>query len=89
MPQPAVEPADLERAAEAVKLAQLALQDLVKAAYPVGTELKAELGGHVLHLKVTGHNRFYGAGAGELHGVNLKTGKPRCFHFSQVIREHD
>lgn len=74
-------------AAESIKRAQLALQDLVQQVYPIGTQLKAELGGHVVHLEVTGHNLFYWSGAGDLIGVNLKTGKPRRFHFGQIITE--
>jgi hypothetical protein len=76
---------DLVQANNAIKVAQLSLQALIKGVYPVGVTVTANLGGHLVHLEITGHNGAYWAGAGDLHGVNLKTGKTRKFHFSQIV----
>lgn len=76
---------DLVEANNAIKEAQLSLQALIKGFYPIGATVSAHLGGRVVRLEITGHNGAYWAGAGDLHGVNLKTGKTRRFHFSQIM----
>lgn len=78
---------DLVAANNAIKEAQLSLQALIKGVYPVGATVSAHIGGRVVRLEINGHNGAYWSGAGHLHGVNLKTGKPRRFHFSQIIAE--
>lgn len=78
---------DLVQANNAIKEAQLSLQALIKGVYPVGVTVSVRLGRVVAQVEITGHNGAYWAGAGDLHGVNLKTGKTRRFHFSQIVTE--
>ena len=47
--------------------------------YPIGTLLSVVLGGHMILLEVTGHNKFYWCDAGTIYGENVATGKHRSF----------
>lgn len=78
---------DLVKANDAIKEAQLSLQALIKGVYPIGATVDVQMGGHRVTVEITGHNGAYWAGAGDLHGVNVKTGKTRRFHFGQIIRD--
>lgn len=76
---------EVEEATEKVKQAQLALIEAVGKAYPVGTEVVARLGTHRVHLRVTGPRTTYWSGAGQMFGVNVKTGTQREFYDSDVV----
>lgn len=71
----------------AIKEAQLSLVAVLKDAYPVGSKIKAKLGRSIVSIEVTGHAYAYWSEPGEISGFNVKTGKPRCFHFSQIQDE--
>lgn len=76
---------DVETALNAVKEAQISLQVECRKAYPLGTQVHVKLGAAKVVLAVVGHSHAYWSDPGVIYGMNIKTGKRREFHDSQVL----
>lgn len=87
MKKPTYQHHDLVQADNAIKEAQLSLNALVKEVYPVGDSVRVKLGAHTVLVQITDHHTAYWSSAGYLFGDNLKTGRTRKFHFSQIVSE--
>lgn len=74
----------VQKASDAWKQSTDAYVSLLAYLIPVGALVTVELGGNVLSIRVTGHQRWSG-GIGELTGVNVRTGKHRFFHWSDIL----
>ena len=75
----------VEHAETAYEVAALNLIQALKTAYPVGSRVEVNLGGHDLILEVTGHCSSWWHRPEEMYGVNLRTGKQRSFTRRNVI----
>lgn len=87
MKKPTYQHHDLVQADKVITEAQLSLNALVKDVYPAGDSVRVKLGAHIVLVQITDHHTAYWSSAGYLFGVNLKTGRTRKFHFSQIVIE--
>lgn len=71
-------------AEETATVAQREYSEAVQRAYPIGRILRADVGGHQITVKVTGHGPFWSR-PGEIFGTNVKTGKARHFYHRHVV----
>lgn len=74
---------ELDEAGRALKEAEISLRLAVKAAYPVGIEVVARVGGRKIIVRVEGHGTP--SAPGDVRGTNVATDKHRRFHYSAII----
>ncbi|AZC35884.1 hypothetical protein [Pseudomonas chlororaphis] len=76
-------PLSVQDAADALETAHRDLRDAVERAYPVGSQLRVDLGDHRATFEVLGHPSAVSPGA--ISAINIKTGKRRRLDYSRVL----
>lgn len=79
--------ANVEAAKAAYENAARSLVETVTREYPVGTVMTVQLGGHELRVRVVRHSESWWYNPGEIVGENIRTGKIRRFHASDIVTE--
>ena len=70
---------ELKQAEEKYQRAAESLMETVQTLYPLGSVVVAELGGHLIELRITGHSQSWWCEPNYLYGTNINTEKKRRF----------
>lgn len=80
----AVDMSDAHDAMRAADFANRRYSAAVQHTYPKGTKVRADVGGHLITVEITGYGSYW-SNPGELYGTNVKTGKARHFSHRHVL----
>lgn len=80
----AIDMTEVHDAQRAADFANRRYSASVQRTYPTGTKVNAEVGGHTITVEVTGYGSYWSS-PGEIHGINVKTGKARHFHHRHIL----